>query len=191
MVKNEKLLKQLQERVPNVDVLPFLNEFKEVIQIKKNDFLVKPGDKAFFLAYINKGAFRVFFLDETGREITTWFGFEEMWVTDLMAYYKNTIANFYVQAIENSEVYIITKKSLNKLYKQYPKYKDFAIGFAEEGMVMMMERCYYLQALPAKERYLKLMTTQIINRVPSKYIATFLGITETSLSRLRRQIFVK
>lgn len=184
-----RLEKYLIKELPQVDIKPFLNAFTEKKIIKKGNYLVQPGDNALFLAFVNKGCFRVFFLNEKGDEVTTWFGFQDMWVTDLLAYYKNTTASFYVEALENSEVFIIKKSNLDKLYLEHREYIDFGKRFAEFGMIMMMERSYKLQALSAEERYLEILKTPILkSKIPLKYIATYLGITDTSLSRIRKKI---
>jgi len=113
-----------------------------------------------------------------------------MWVTDLRAYYKNSRANYYVKALENSEIYIIYKFSLEKLYKEHNEFLLFAKNFAERGMVTMLKRSDYIfQELSAEERYKELLKTPILkHNFPFKYIATFLGITETSLSRIRKNL---
>ena len=184
------LIKYLEKELPNIDIQPFLDAFSEKKKIKKGEILIAPGDNALHLNFINKGSFRVYFINKNGQEITTWFAFQNMWVTDLRSYYKNTRANFYVQALEESEIYTIQKTALENLYSKYPKYLTFAKNFAEQGMIIMLQRSDHLfQELSAEERYIELLKTPILkHNVPLKYIATFLGITETSLSRIRRKI---
>ena len=176
--------------MPDVDLRPFIKAFDEKKTLKKCNFLITPGENALFLAFISKGSFRVFFYNEKGQDITTWFAFQNMWITDLLAFYKNCHASYYVQAIENSEVYIIQKSKLEELYKKHKDYLIFAKNFAEVGMVIMLERANHIfQEYSAEERYIKLLKTPILkHNVPLKHIATFLGITETSLSRIRRKI---
>lgn len=188
----EKIIEGIRFFLPdeNIDLTEILTLFKEKKNIKRNEFLVKPGINPDYLSFIISGSFRVFYIDKKGNEITTWFAFPNMWVTDLWAYYTGKKAKYYVKAMEKSEIFIIKKNELNKIYKNNPLYLNFAKNFAEYGMIMMMQRCDRLQALTAKERYLELLKMPIIkHNVPYKYIASYLGITETSLSRLKKELF--
>jgi len=184
------LIKHLRKHIPQADLTPFLQAFKEKRTLKKGEYLVRPQQNTLFLAFINKGGFRVFFYNKKGQDITTWLAFKDMWVTDLLSYYNNEPATYYVQALEDSEVYIIQKSKLEELYKHNKDYLSFAKNFAEAGMIVMLERSNHIfQEYSAEERYLKLLGTPVFkNNVPLKHIATFLGITETSLSRIRRKI---
>ncbi len=172
-----------------IDVRPFVEAFEQIKDLKRNEFLISPGRNSDFQSFIVEGIFRVFFIDKNGNEVTTWFGFPGMWITDLLSFYKGQKAVYYVQAMEKSKVAIIPKKALQKLYITHPQYLWFAKNFAEYGMIMMMERCEEFQKLTAKERYIKLLDTHLQYRnVPYKHIASFLGITETSLSRIRKNL---
>ena len=189
----ELLIKYLKKELPDIDIKPFLNAFSKKRIIKKGEIHIAPGDNALHLNFINKGSFRVYFINRNGQDITTWFAFENMWVTDILAYYKNTKATYYVQALSDSEIYTIQKASLEKLYIEYPEYLRFAKNFAELGMIIMLERSnHFFQEFSAEKRYLELLKTHILkHNVPLKHIATYLGITETSLSRIRRKIAQK
>jgi CRP-like cAMP-binding protein len=189
-----ELIKQhLKNVLPEINVEPFLEKFETITKIRKGDYLIKPNQNTQFLAFVNKGAFRVFYIDKKGKEISVLFAFQNMWVTDLLAFYKNERASYYVEALEDSEVYIISKNNLDNLYAQNNAYLYFAKHFAENGMITMLERSNHLfQEMTAEERYVYLMKTPILNQnIPLKYIATFIGITETSLSRIRRKLAKK
>ena len=191
-MNNNKWTKELQEflkfYLPNNALEPFLEKFSK-ISIKKNDHLLQPGMHCAFLCYIQEGAFRVYYYDQNGKEIITWFSFQDMVVTDLLGFYQGGLSNFYVQAIEDSTLYKITKQSLNELYIKYPEFRRFGQFFAEEALTMLMERTISLHTKSAEERYLELLQIpNFTNKVPLKYIASFLGITDTSLSRIRRNM---
>ena len=185
----EKLTAYFKQCLPGTDIQPILNAFTKTKSLKKHELLIRPGQKTNFLAFINEGAFRVYFHNEEGDELTTWFSFEGMFVTDLLAYYKEVPAIYYVEAIVQSEVFIIQKQKIEQLYQDYPVFREFGRYFAENGMVLLMERMVSLQTKPAKERYLELLAQpQFMEKIPLKYLATYLGITDTSLSRIRREI---
>ena len=185
----ENLKTYFQRLLPQTDVKPLAAAFSSHRMLKKQEFLVQPGQQTSFLAYINQGAFRVYFYNESGEEITTWFSFADMFVTDLLSYYKEAPAVFYVQAIEDSEVFIAQKDALERLFDQNQAYQDFGRKFAERGMVLVMERMLSLQTQSATERYLNLLAQpQFMQKIPLKYLATYLGITDSSLSRIRKNL---
>jgi len=185
----DNLYQCFKRHLPLVNIQPIVDAFSTTKILKRGELLIQPGQRSTFLAYINKGAFRVYFHNEKGDEMTTWFSFEDMFVTDLMSYYKETMATFYVEAIEDSEIFIIQKSQLENLYLTNPEYREFGRKFAERGMVSVMERMLSLQIKSAEDRYKELLDQpKFMQKIPLKYLATYLGITDTSLSRIRKNI---
>src|SRR5688572_21556471 len=185
----EKLTAFLYDYIhPDKDLSPFLKSFKSR-KVKKNGFYITPGKISDSIAFIEKGSFRIYYLDLKGKEVTTWFSFEEMVVTDMLAFYTGERATFYAQALEDCQVLMIKKEQLERLYARYPWYQDFGRKFAEEALTMLMKRTLSLHTKTAEERYLELLhQPEFMNKIPLKYLASYLGVTDTSLSRLRRRI---
>jgi CRP-like cAMP-binding protein len=178
----------LEYYLPNEDLKPLLNCFHE-FKIKKGRHLLKPGQDCNYLAFIQQGCFRVYYHDINDKEIITWFSFEEMVISDLLGLYTNGKAQFYVEALEDSLIYKISKADLENLYKQNPKYIEFGRKFAEEALTMLMYRTMSLHTLSAEERYKELLQQpDFMQKIPLKYLASYLGITDTSLSRIRKKI---
>lgn len=174
--------------LPNEDLKPLLSSFKEVT-IRKGRHLLKPKQDCNYLAFIQTGHFRVYYHDINGKEIITWFSFSGMVITDLLGFYTTGKATFYVEALADCVLYKITKQKLDELYKQYPIYREFGRKFAEEALTMLMQRTLSLHTKSAEERYKELLLIpEFIQKVPLKYLASYLGITDTSLSRIRRKI---
>lgn len=174
--------------LPNEDLKPFLDSFHE-LTIKKGRHLLKPKQDCNYIAFIQQGSFRVYNHDTNGKEIITWFSFSEMVVTDLLGFYTTGKAEFYIEALGDSTLYKITKNDLEKLYKQFPIYREFGRKFAEEALTMLMQRTMSLHTKSAEERYKELLKVpEFMQKIPLKYLASYLGITDTSLSRIRKQI---
>jgi CRP/FNR family transcriptional regulator, anaerobic regulatory protein len=174
--------------LPNVDVSPLLDLFKEQ-KIKKNRHLLKPGMDCNYLAFIQKGIFRVYFRDAKDKQVITWFSFSGMVITDMLGYYTTGKAQFYVEALGDSILYKISKQDLGSLYRRDPVYSEFGRKFAEEALTMLMQRTLSLHTKSAEDRYKELLQIpDLIQNVPLKYLATYLGITDTSLSRIRKKI---
>jgi CRP-like cAMP-binding protein len=136
--------------IPLTDTENFVKAFDIVQKVKKKNFLLKPGLDCSFLAFIKKGAFRVFFYDKEGTEITVWFSFEGMMIGDLLAFFKGSKATFYVQAVEDSEICMLSKEKLEKLYLDNPEYLQFGRKYAEYVSVNIMERMLSFQTKSAE-----------------------------------------
>ncbi len=175
--------------LPHQDLSPLLSAFSEPKSFKKRTMMIQPGERCSQLAFVGSGCFRVYFINEVGIEITTWFSFQGAVVTDLLAYLTDSPATFFVEAIEDSQIVQIDKMQLEKLIVSHPEYEKFARNFAEEALVMVIRRMVSLQTKSAKERYLEVLgNPNVMQRIPLKHLATYLGITETSLSRIRAEI---
>ena len=174
--------------LPDKDLTPFLDKFQEQ-RISKGRHLLKPGQDCNYLAFIQEGCFRVYYYDLNDKEIITWFSFSEMVITDLFGFYTTGTARFYVQALEDSILYKVGKGDLENLYQRYPTYQQFGRKFAEEALATLMHRTMALHTKSAEERYKELLASpQFMQKIPLKYLASFLGVTDTSLSRIRKHI---
>ncbi len=179
----------LERIMPGQNIEPLRETFTIQRSLEKGSLLVQPDQSANFLAFIQQGAFRVYFHNEKGLELTTWFSFEGMFIADLLAYYQDKPAVQFVEAITDSQVLIAQKHELEKLYLASPAYREFGRRFAEKGMVRVMQRMMSLQTKSATERYLELLDQpHFLQKIPLKHLASYLGITDTSLSRIRREI---
>lgn len=174
--------------LPKNNLEPLLACFHKK-RVSKHELLLRPGDNCSYLAFIQKGCFRVYYYDRNGKEVITWFSFTEMVITDLYGFYADAPAKFYVEAMEESILYKISKADLESLYSQHPEYLDFGRKFAEEAFAMLMDRTMSLHTKSAEERYRELLQIpEFMQKVPLKHLASFLGITDTSLSRIRKSI---
>jgi CRP-like cAMP-binding protein len=174
--------------LPDQDLTPFLDKFHE-LKIKKGRHLLRPKQDCNYLAFIQKGGFRVYYRDKKAKEIITWFSFTEMVITDLLGFYTTGLAEFYVEALEDSILYKIKKQDLEELYSAFPIYREFGRKFAEQALTMLMQRTMSLHTMSAEERYKELLQIpEFTQKIPLKYLASYLGVTDTSLSRIRKNI---
>jgi hypothetical protein len=112
-----------------------------------------------------------------------------MVITDLLGFYTTGRAEFYVEALEDSILYKVQKRDLEKLYHDFPVYREFGRKFAEEAFTILMFRTHSLHTKSAEERYRELLQIpDFMQKVPLKYLASYLGVTDTSLSRIRKKI---
>lgn len=185
----QKLYEYIAGYLPKEDIEELVESFSEKRLVKRNHIFLQPSDSCGFIAFIEKGLFRVYFYDKNGKEITTWFSYEGMIITDLWSFYTGKKASFYVEALEDCEIRQISKERLHELYEKRPEYREFGRKFAEQALVRVMQRLWGFYSKGAEEHYLELLgQPELLQRVPLKHLATYIGITDSSLSRIRKKL---
>ena len=139
--------------------------------------------------FIFEGSVRYYNLVD-GEEITGQFFFEGAWYSDYESFLLEVPSEQTIEAIENTRVAILSKRDLNKLFIELPKFERFGRLMAENAFVGLRKRTDTLTQLSATERYLQLCKNRpkVIKRIPQKYIASYLSIKPESLSRIRKNI---
>lgn len=157
--------------------------------IKKGEYFIKSGEHNTAIGFINKGLMRTFFV-QNNQETTFQLALENQFVTSMTCYVLNQPSNDYIQAIEDTDICVISKETLEKLCNQYHNWDKFGRLTYEQVALEQEIRLRSFISETAQERYEKILKFQpeLINRVPQVYLSSFLGITPQSLSRLRRNI---
>lgn len=162
--------------------------FSTIRKLKKREFLIQPGQQFPYLAFIKRGLFRVYFINEAGIEVTTWFSFPGMMITDMMAYYKQSPTTFYIHALEDVEIMLAHRDDLHECFSKSTLAAQFGRLYAERALTVVMQRMLDFQTKSAEQRYRELLSKpEFMQRIPLKYLASYLGITDSSLSRIRAQ----
>ncbi len=163
------------------------NKFKSKT-VKKNNFLLRQGDTCKDLVFVQKGCLRLYYLKDD-IEVSVWFAFEQSSAIEIYSFISENPSNYFLQAIEDSEVLYLPKTELNKLYQQQPKMQEMMRNFWEDVILNLINRFTSLQTDSAEKRYLDLLRKpDYLATIPQKYLASFIGVTPTSLSRIRKQI---
>ena len=167
----------------------FCQHFREIV-IKKKDFYLKEGSITKAKAYVKKGCGRSFIIDKNGKEHITNFLFEDWWLGDFESYYSGNPGKSNQQAIEDLEVFEITKEDFIKMENEIPKLKKWYEIKKEKHSFALINQLYEVKTSTCEERYLHLVTKhpQVFQRVPLQYIASYLGIEPQSLSRMRKRL---
>ena len=170
------------------DLENILNQYQR-IEFAKNDFLIQEDSTANYYYFIESGYVRSYVIDLEGNDISTKFFSSSDIVIDWHSYFLKTKCRENVQAITACVAWKITFENFMKLFK--------IEAFREVGRTRLVNNYFELKnhsisiiADPAKDRYLNLLKSKpdIVQNVPLKQIATYLGITDTSLSRIRKEI---
>jgi CRP-like cAMP-binding protein len=168
-----------------------LAEKMVVKTIRKKEFLIKQGQISRDIYFMISGSCRLYY-EKDGEEKTTYFFFENNLIADYLGCVTDNPSSMSIQALEDCELIYFKYQTLTDLYESHPIYQVFGRKLAEYLFAGLDMRLAELLTLTPEERYLKFMNTaikrKIIERIPQQYIASYLGITPVSLSRIRRRI---
>jgi CRP-like cAMP-binding protein len=167
-----------------------LGEVHEVLSLKqypKKHFLVKQGETVDEVFFITKGCVREFFTDDNTDEICTWFGFEHDIALPTHGFLIQQPSFTSIQAIEDVEAVILKRGDLENLYQKYHELERVGRILAEMYLIQNEENRIILQTYNAKQKYEFLIKKhpETIQRIPLSYIASYLGISLETLSRIR------
>ncbi len=160
------------------------------LEVKKNTFLLKPGETENFVYYVSEGLVRVYLEKNDGEESTMGFYTEGDFVSGYPSFLSQKPSLFGVQVLEDSVLIQGSREQINDLYYRFPLFEKFGRLAIEKNYIKITDHYVALLTTFSEERYLKLFkeNPDLINRVPVKHLATFLGIHPNSLSRIRKKI---
>lgn len=186
----EKLFRFLNQLMPlSPELKADLNKriYKRIAM--HGELVIPEGKVCTQLYFIRRGFLRGFHYQK-GREITTWFAFENDIATSTYSFLAQKIAYENVEAIEDSILYGISYDDLNTIYRLHPEFNYIGRLLTEKYYFDLMEHSLSLQFQNAKESYLQLITDhpQILKRASLGHIASYLGISQETLSRIRSKI---
>jgi len=176
-----------------ISVSPALNdaltENFERITFSKKERFIKEGQISIPLGYISEGILRCFF-NRDGEDITTEFFLPHFFLTDFSSFMSRKPATRNFECLEDAVIYTISQDKLFKLAAQFPELNDWGGRMAQQLFQQSLQNQESLKALSPEERYLHMISTtpELIQRVPLGCIASYLGITQVHLSRIRKNL---
>lgn len=164
----------------------YISRHTHLIKVSKGKFLLKQGEVCTSYYYIHKGVLRSF-LKFGDREITIWINPENEITTSIRSMNGSKPANENIQAIEDCELVVIPFEIMESIYEKFPETNIFGRKLLQEYYAASEERVYICRIPDARSRYQHFIDSrpELVNRIPLKYIASYLGITLETLSRLR------
>ena len=158
--------------------------------LRRNDYLLQAGETCKHNYFVNSGCIRFFTINEEGQELTRYFSFENKFATAFTSFISQKPAIENMQSILKSEVLVIVRKDFYHLVDTVPEVNRVYRYALEMAYIMSQERIYGFQGQSALERLKWLMDHQpkILSKLSSKVIASFLGVTPYTLSRLKSEI---
>jgi CRP-like cAMP-binding protein len=155
--------------------------------IKAKDFLVQQGEISKHSAFVLNGCLRGYTIDSNGFEHILSFAPKDWWIADMYSLLSQKPGNLNIEAMVETEVILISKTNQELMYEKVPKLERFFRIIIEKSLVAYQQRLNDNLSLTAHERYMKFCKTypQLINDIPQKQIAAYIGVTPEFLSKLR------
>jgi CRP-like cAMP-binding protein len=159
-------------------------------KLRKKQYLLQEGDVCKTIAFVEKGALRAYSVDNNSNEHIIQFGLEGWLISDLYSFLTGEPATYNIDAIEDSELVIISKSAHEELLETMPKYETFTRLNMTGAYLAMQRRLTSIISASVEERYQDFIALypHIAQRVPQHMIASYMGLTPETLSRIRKRI---
>ncbi|KUJ53056.1 Crp/Fnr family transcriptional regulator [Chryseobacterium sp. JAH] len=162
----------------------------EIKKVAKGELLLQYGEVCRNTFFVEKGLLRMFSIDKNGKEHIIQFAPENWLIGDRSSLYFNEKSNYYIEAVEDSEVSVLQRDFFNNLLEEFPDSIEKNDLVLQKHVKSLQDRINSLLGETAEERYLKFikMYPDLLLRVPQWMVASYLGITPESLSRVRKEL---
>ena len=162
-------------------------------KLKKKQFFLQEGEICKFFAFIVRGAMRQYLVTDKGTEHVVHLGIENWWMGDRESWVMHKPSIYNIDAWEDTEMLLITKSDTLKLVQQFPIFDEMVRGMDEKNNIASQKRITSSLSLTAEKRYADFITSHpdFLQRFPQHVIASYLGVTKDTLSRVRKQALKK
>lgn len=162
------------------------NNFRPKRMLKRQ-FLLQEGDICRELAFVEKGVLCAYSVDSKVNRHVIRFAFDGWWIADLQSFFTDNPSTLTIEVLENSELLILDRQNHEKLLKEIPSYERYHRTILQNAYVALQQRVENALGLTAEEKYARLMAQnpEFMNRVPLNLVASYLGMSPETLSRVR------
>jgi CRP-like cAMP-binding protein len=162
----------------------------KIKQVLKGDFLLRQGEKCTHSFFVEKGLLKQYSIDNKGKEHIIQFAPENWFITDRESVYFGNSSSYFIEAIENTDVFVLDENLILQLSRLNPSFLEFNNRLLHNHIRNLQKRITLLMSATAEERYLDFIKIypDLTLRVPQILIASYLGITPESLSRVRKEL---
>ena len=188
---NELLVSYIKSKisVTEEELNTILSYFKSK-QLKKNELLLAEGQISQRSFFVTKGCLRIFFINEEGQEATRYFAFENQFASALMSFITGEKSKEFIQAVEPTEIFYISHKDFYHLLEIIPQWEKFYRIYLEIAYITNTRRLMSFLVQDALEKYRQLLAENpvIVRRLSNKMVASYLNISQETLSRLKSRL---
>lgn len=174
----------------NKQQIDFVRSMSTELRLRKEDYFSEAGKIAKQVGFVLEGILRVCYYNNNGEEITTYFIDENNFVVDLDSFDNQIPSSGYVQAIMDCKLIVFSKQNWEEIANTIVGWESIVNKIVKKSLIQKIERRSPLVSEDATTRYLAFIEKylQLVNRVPLSYLASYLGVTQSSLSRIRKNI---
>ncbi|AIL44740.1 Crp/Fnr family transcriptional regulator [Elizabethkingia anophelis] len=157
--------------------------------LRKSEYFLKEGEQCEYLGFLKEGLMRTFYINENGEDINFNFHFNHHFFTDYESILQNVKSKMNIKALKDSEIMLLHKDDLQKLYQKEAYWQEFGRKMTEVIYLSAQKRIEELLYYVPERRYYNLLSEnpQVFQLIPLKHIASYLGIKPQSLSRIRNR----
>lgn len=161
-------------------------------ELPKKTILFREGTIVDAIAFVVEGCLRSYSIDENGFEHILQFAPEGWWITDMLSVIKSQQSVLNVESVVDSKVLLIKRSTQDELFDKIPKMERFFRILTENALCATRQRVIEGMSLTAKDRYINFCDTYpetVVNSIPQKYVAAYIGVTPEFLSKMRSQLY--
>ena len=187
----ERLIYYLQSIYPLSDGLKkYLLDHLKIKQLSKKQYLLRAGHVSRYIYFIDTGLLKCFYISNN-TEVCSWFMKEGDVIISVESFFTQKPSYEAIQAIEDCELYFIEYDELQFIYRHFPEFNFIGRVLTEKYYTLSEQRLYSMRMQRASERYQYLLDhfPELVKRVASKYLASYLGVTEVTLSKIKGKVY--
>ncbi len=188
-ISKERLKAQIKRNIAIADseLAAICAPFKARV-VEKGEYLLRQGSRCKFEGFVVEGCFRIFTIDEEGKEHILYFAVQDWWLMEIDSFMNHTPSELNIQALESSKVLLISQAEKDLLYQQLPVVEKLFRIMSQKALVAWQRRLIRNHCLTAKQRYYHFIDTypNLSSKLKDRQIASYLGITHEFLSKIKR-----
>ena len=188
---DQQLLKANLSRYTELSAseLSFICEHYKEQEVSKGEYILRKGEICRFEGFVVEGCFRIYTIDEQGNEKILYFAAEDWWLMEIDSFVNQIGSELNIQAIEDSVIQCISWTDKERLYNEMPKVERLFRLMSQTAVAAWQRRLIRNHTMSAEQRYHHFITTypKIALRVTNKHIASYLGITQEFVSKIRKK----